>query len=115
LHWLEIDKEHVWHPYNSLPSKSEFLAVKRTDKTNIFLEDDSKLLDGMSSWWSAIHGYNHPRLNDALKKQVDIMPHIMFGGLAHEKAATLSKKLANLTGLHSVFLCDSGSVSVEVA
>ena len=115
MHWLEIDKEHVWHPYNSLPSKSEFLAVKRTDKTNIFLEDDSKLLDGMSSWWSAIHGYNHPRLNDALKKQVDIMPHIMFGGLAHEKAATLSKKLANLTGLHSVFLCDSGSVSVEVA
>jgi len=115
LHWLEIDKEHVWHPYNSLPSKSELLPVKRTDKTSIFLEDDTELLDGMSSWWSAIHGYNHPRLNEALKKQVDIMPHIMFGGLAHEKAATLSKMLADLTGLHSVFLCDSGSVSVEVA
>ena len=69
----------------------------------------------MSSWWSAIHGYNHPKLNEALKKQVDIMPHIMFGGLAHEQSSLLAKKLADLTGLHSVFLCDSGSVSVEVA
>jgi adenosylmethionine-8-amino-7-oxononanoate aminotransferase len=69
----------------------------------------------MSSWWSAIHGYNHPRLNQALKTQVDIMPHIMFGGIAHESAAILSKKLAELSGLNSVFLCDSGSVSVEVA
>ena len=69
----------------------------------------------MSSWWSAIHGYNHPKLNEALKKQVDIMPHIMFGGLAHEQSSILSKKLIDLTGLNSVFLCDSGSVSVEVA
>lgn len=69
----------------------------------------------MSSWWSAIHGYNHPKLNEALKKQVEIMPHIMFGGLAHEQASLLSKKLVELTGLNSVFLCDSGSVSVEVA
>jgi adenosylmethionine-8-amino-7-oxononanoate aminotransferase len=115
LNWLEIDKKHVWHPYNSLPSKTKLLPVKRTDKTFIYLDDDTKLIDGMSSWWSAIHGYNHPHLNEAIKKQVDIMPHIMFGGLAHEGAAKLSKLLVDITGLNSVFLCDSGSVSVEVA
>ena len=113
--WLEIDKEHVWHPYNSLPSKTKILPVKSTNKTSIFLETNQELIDGMSSWWSAIHGYNHPKLNEALKKQVEIMPHIMFGGLAHEQSSLLAKKLADLTGLHSVFLCDSGSVSVEVA
>lgn len=113
--WQDIDKEYVWHPYNALPSKTPILAVKRTDKTKIILEDGRELIDGMSSWWSAIHGYNHPRLNAALKEQVEIMPHIMFGGLTHEKAALLCKRLADLSGLHSVFLCDSGSVSVEVA
>lgn len=115
MNWQEIDKEHVWHPYNALPSKTSILPVAKTDKTKIFLDDGSELIDGMSSWWSAIHGYNNERLNSALKKQVDIMPHIMFGGLTHEKAAVLSKKLVDLTGLNSVFLCDSGSVSVEVA
>lgn len=115
MNWQEIDKEHVWHPYNSLPSKTSILPVVKTDKTKIFLDDGSELIDGMSSWWSAIHGYNNKKLNDALKKQVDIMPHIMFGGLSHEKAAIVSKQLCELTGLNSVFLCDSGSVSVEVA
>lgn len=115
MNWQEIDKEHVWHPYNALPSKTSILPVAKTDKTKIFLDDGSELIDGMSSWWSAIHGYNNERLNSALKKQVDIMPHIMFGGLTHEKAAVLSKKLVDLIGLNSVFLCDSGSVSVEVA
>lgn len=115
MNWLDIDKEHVWHPYSSLPSKANFLPVTRTDKTSIFLETGEELLDGMSSWWSAIHGYNNARLNDALINQVQIMPHIMFGGLAHENAAILSKMLVDLTGLNSVFLCDSGSVSVEVA
>lgn len=115
MNWLDIDKAHVWHPYNALPSKTKILPVKSTNKTSIFLEDGKELIDGMSSWWSAIHGYNHPKLNEALKKQVDIMPHIMFGGLAHEQASILSEKLVNLTGLNSVFLCDSGSVSVEVA
>lgn len=113
--WLEIDKEHVWHPYNSLPSKTKILPVVSTNKTSIFLQTGEELIDGMSSWWSAIHGYNHPKLNEALKKQVEIMPHIMFGGLAHEQSSLLSQKLVSLTGLHSVFLCDSGSVSVEVA
>jgi adenosylmethionine-8-amino-7-oxononanoate aminotransferase len=115
LNWLDIDKAHVWHPYNALPSKTKILPVKNTNKTSIFLENGNELIDGMSSWWSAIHGYNHSKLNEALKKQVDIMPHIMFGGLAHEQASILSKKLVDLTGLNSVFLCDSGSVSVEVA
>ena len=115
MNWLEIDKEHVWHPYNSLPSKTKILPVKSTNKTSIFLETGEELIDGMSSWWSAIHGYKHPKLNEALKKQVEIMPHIMFGGLAHEQSSLLAKKLADLTGLPSVFLCDSGSVSVEVA
>jgi adenosylmethionine-8-amino-7-oxononanoate aminotransferase len=115
LNWLDIDKAHVWHPYNALPSKTKILPVKSTNKTSIFLETGEELIDGMSSWWSAIHGYNHPKLNEALKKQVDIMPHIMFGGLAHEQASLLCEKLVKLTGLNSVFLCDSGSVSVEVA
>ncbi|MEZ4692784.1 MAG: adenosylmethionine--8-amino-7-oxononanoate transaminase [Aliarcobacter sp.] len=115
MNWLNIDKTHVWHPYNALPSKTKILPVKRTDKTTIFLETGEELIDGMSSWWSAIHGYNNPKLNEALKKQVDIMPHIMFGGLAHEQASLLCEKLVKLTGLNSVFLCDSGSVSVEVA
>ena len=113
--WLEIDNEHVWHPYNSLPSKTKILPVTSTNKTSIFLQTGEELIDAMSSWWSAIHGYNHPKLNEALKKQVEIMPHIMFGGLAHEQSSLLSQKLVDLTGLHSVFLCDSGSVSVEVA
>jgi adenosylmethionine---8-amino-7-oxononanoate aminotransferase len=115
LNWLEIDKEHIWHPYNSLPSKTKILPVTSTNKTSIFLQTGEELIDGMSSWWSAIHGYNNPVLNEAVKKQVEIMPHIMFGGLAHEQASLLTKKLVDLTKLHSVFLCDSGSVSVEVA
>ena len=115
MNWLDIDKSHVWHPYNALPSKTKILPVKSTNKTSIFLETGEELIDGMSSWWSAIHGYNNPKLNEALKKQVDIMPHIMFGGIAHEQASILCKKLVDLTGLNSVFLCDSGSVSVEVA
>lgn len=115
MNWIELDKQHVWHPYNSLPSKNELLSVKSTDKTSIFLENGEELIDGMSSWWSCIHGYNHPKLTQALKKQAEVMPHIMFGGVAHEKASILASKLAKLTGLNSVFLCDSGSVSVEVA
>lgn len=112
---LDIDNKHTWHPYNSLPSKSTILAVKRTDKQSIYLEDDTILVDAMSSWWSAIHGYNHPVLIKALETQANIMPHVMFGGLTHEPATTLCKKISDLTNLPSVFLADSGSVSVEVA
>lgn len=115
MNYLDIDKKHTWHPYNSLPSKTKILPVKKTYAQTIVLEDGTKLIDGMSSWWSAIHGYNNPVLVDALKKQIDIMPHIMFGGLTHKPAAILCEKLANLTKLPSIFLADSGSVSVEVA
>ena len=112
---LDIDNQHTWHPYNSLPSKSTILPVKSTDKQTIFLEDGTELVDAMSSWWSAIHGYNHPTLINALETQANIMPHVMFGGLTHEPATTLCEKIAKLTKLPSVFLADSGSVSVEVA
>ena len=112
---LEIDKNHIWHPYNSLPSKTPIWAVKKTKNCKIFLEDGRVLVDAMSSWWSAIHGYNNKKIYKALKKQAKIMPHIMFGGLTHEPATTLAQKLVELTGFNSVFLCDSGSVCVEVA
>lgn len=112
---LDLDAKHTWHPYNSLPSKTKILPVKNTYEQTIVLEDGTELTDAMSSWWSAIHGYNHPALIEALNAQAKIMPHVMFGGLTHSPAVTLSKKLADLSGLPSVFLCDSGSVSVEVA
>jgi len=112
---LELDSQHTWHPYNSLPSKTTILPVKRTYAQTIVLEDGRELTDAMSSWWSAIHGYNHPNLIKALKTQATAMPHIMFGGLTHKPAVDLCEKLANLSGLPSVFLADSGSVSVEVA
>jgi adenosylmethionine-8-amino-7-oxononanoate aminotransferase len=115
MNYLDIENKYVWHPYNSLPSKDKILAVKSTNKQTITLENGKKLIDGMSSWWSAIHGYNHPKLLKALKKQSKIMPHIMFGGLTHQPAAQLCEKLAKLTKLPSVFLADSGSVAVEVA
>jgi adenosylmethionine-8-amino-7-oxononanoate aminotransferase len=112
---LDLDSQHTWHPYNSLPSKTAILPVQKTFQQTIVLEDGRELTDAMSSWWSAIHGYNHPKLIEALKNQADIMPHVMFGGLTHEPAVTLCQKLADLSGLPSVFLADSGSVSVEVA
>ena len=115
MNYLSLDTQHTWHPYNALPSKSTILPVKRTYAQTIVLEDGRELTDAMSSWWSAIHGYNHPLLLEALNKQAAIMPHIMFGGLTHEPAVQLCKKLADLTGLPSIFLADSGSVSVEVA
>lgn len=112
---LDLDLQHTWHPYNSLPSKTKILPVKRTYGQTIVLEDGRELTDAMSSWWSAIHGYNHPALVKALKDQADTMPHVMFGGLTNEPAVMLCEKLAKLSGLPSVFLADSGSVSVEVA
>ncbi|RLA80046.1 MAG: adenosylmethionine--8-amino-7-oxononanoate transaminase [Epsilonproteobacteria bacterium] len=115
MNYLDIDKQHVWHPYNALPTNDNILAVKETYAQTIVLENGTKLIDAMSSWWSAIHGYNHPKLIEALEKQAKIMPHIMFGGLTHKPASLLCERLAKLTKLPSVFLADSGSVSVEVA
>ncbi len=115
MNYLDLDYQHTWHPYNALPSKQKNLAIKETYEQTIVLEDGTKLTDAMSSWWSAIHGYNHPYLIEALEKQAKIMPHVMFGGLTHKPASLLCEKLANLTNLPSIFLADSGSVAVEVA
>ncbi|OCL83604.1 Adenosylmethionine-8-amino-7-oxononanoate aminotransferase [Arcobacter porcinus] len=112
---LEIDKKHIWHPYNSLPTKTPILAVKKTKNCKIYLEDGRVLIDSMSSWWSAILGYNNKEIYKSIKKQAKIMPHIMFGGLTHKPAVKLAKNLVKMTGYPSLFLCDSGSVSVEVA
>ena len=115
MNYLKLDTLYTWHPYDALPTKTKILPVKKTFKQTIVLENGQELTDAMSSWWSAIHGYNHPILLNALKSQAKIMPHVMFGGLTHKPAAKLCKKLAKLTKLPSVFLCDSGSVAVEVA
>ena len=112
-----IDQQHIWHPYSSLTAPIPAYHVASASGVRLKLADGRELIDGMSSWWSAIHGYNHPTLNIALKDQVDIMSHVMFGGIIHEPAAQLCKTLVDITpdGLEKVFLSDSGSVSVEVA
>ncbi|HEY7772732.1 MAG TPA: aminotransferase class III-fold pyridoxal phosphate-dependent enzyme, partial [Marinagarivorans sp.] len=114
---LELDRQTLWHPYSNLNPKNPLFPVKSARECVITLSDGRQLIDGMASWWSAIHGYNHPALNNAVKTQLDDMAHVMFGGLTHEPAVALAQKLVNLTppGLERVFLADSGSVSVEVA
>ena len=114
---LEFDRKHIWHPYSSIVNPIEPLLVHKASGTNIVLEDGTELIDAMSSWWSVIHGYNHPELNAAAIAQMSKMSHVMFGGLSHQPAIDLSRKLIELTpaSLQKVFLCDTGSVSVEVA
>jgi len=119
-HWqslIDFDQQHIWHPYSSSPNPVPPIGVKKTQGSLITLADDREVVDGMSSWWAAIHGYNHPKINAAMKAQIDTMPHIMFGGLTHEPAVELAKRLVDLTpeGLNKVFFADSGSVSMEVA
>ena len=115
--WLEFEKNHVWHPYAPLEGALPPYPVKNAQGVHLTLEDGRQLIDGMSSWWSVIHGYNHPVINAAAKAQLDEMSHVMFGGLTHRPAAELAARLIKLTPepLARVFLCDSGSVSVEVA
>lgn len=111
------DLKHVIHPYASLTNPSESFIVDKADGCHYYLKDGNKVIDGMSSWWAAIHGYNNKFINKAIEDQLSNMSHIMFGGLSHEPAIKLCEKLVNITpsNLQKVFLCDSGSVSIEVA
>lgn len=115
--YLAFDKKHIWHPYTSMTDPMGTYMVKRAEGVHIHLADGRVLTDGMSSWWAAIHGYNHPLLNRALHEQLQNMSHVMFGGLTHEPACTLAEKLISVVpkGLEHIFFSDSGSVAVEVA
>lgn len=111
------DKLFVWHPYASAIDKNPIYGVKKAKGVNLYLDSGEILIDGMSSWWCVINGYNHPVLNKAIKKQVEKFSHVMFGGLTHKPATELAKKINEITpsSLQKVFFSDSGSVAVEVA
>ena len=114
---MAFDIRHVWHPYSTTVNRPEMFPVVGAEGTRLKLGDGRELIDGMSSWWCTIHGYNHPAINKAVKAQVDAFSHVMFGGLTHKPAITLAQKLIDMTptSLDTVFFADSGSVSVEVA
>jgi adenosylmethionine---8-amino-7-oxononanoate aminotransferase len=114
---LELDRLHVWHPYSPMPATGAPLPVVSADGVRLRLADGRELIDGMASWWCAIHGYRHPALDGAVREQLERMAHVMFGGLTHQPAVRLATVLVELTPepLEHVFFSDSGSVAVEVA
>ncbi|MDY0925111.1 adenosylmethionine--8-amino-7-oxononanoate transaminase [Enterobacter sp. CFBP8995] len=114
---LNFDRQHIWHPYTSMRDPLPCYPVVAAHGCQLQLADGRELVDGMSSWWAAIHGYNHPRLNQALQQQMTQMSHVMFGGITHPAAVELSRQLVAMTpeALECVFLADSGSIAVEVS
>ncbi|MFK4001158.1 adenosylmethionine--8-amino-7-oxononanoate transaminase [Psychrobacter namhaensis] len=113
----DFDQQHLWHPYASLPPTYSNIVIDHADGIHIVTQGGIRLIDGMSSWWASVHGYNHPKLNAAITQQLDKMAHVMFGGLTHQPAIDLGKKLLSIVpaGLDAIFYADSGSIAVEVA
>ena len=113
----DFDQQHLWHPYASLPPTYPNIVIDHAEGIYIVTNDGIRLIDGMSSWWASVHGYNHPKLNAAMIAQLGKMAHVMFGGLTHQPAIDLGKKLLSIVpdGLDAIFYADSGSIAVEVA
>ena len=114
---IHFDRTHLWHPYASLPPAYDNHLISHAHGVRLYMADGTPLIDGMSSWWASIHGYNHPRLNHAMTEQLGKMSHVMFGGLTHAPAIELGERLLGITpkNLTKIFYADSGSVAVEVA